>query len=306
MAKVSIIVPAYNRAHLLPESLGSVLSQDHKDIEIVIVDDGSTDDTADVIRGIDGPIVYLRQNNSGASVARNHGILRSTGDYLMFLDSDDILLPSAISRLARALDENEEFGAAYCGFVETRDGEVVRRSPLDRPSGNVFTEMATEYLCIVHSVMVRRECLAQVGLFDAKMRMYEDMEFNVRLAARYNFVFVPEHLAEYRLSHSQASKMTADIAAQRIYYMRRMRGYLRNGLLSRRKWWLVHQRIYGPGIARKALYEASAAYGAGDWARTLRRSAVAALLDPRFMLTKTWLSMTGRSACRALFRRRKP
>jgi glycosyltransferase involved in cell wall biosynthesis len=299
--KVSVIIPTYNRAHLLPESVGSVLSQGYESVEVVVVDDGSTDNTEEVVRSLGERVIYIRQKNSGASAARNYGVLCSSGEYVQFLDSDDVLLPTCIEKLAAALDANPDCGAAYCGWHEMdRPGHVSRSSPLDRPSGDVFVEMATQYLCIVHSMIVRRESLAASGLFDTSLRMYEDMDFNVRIAAHHRFVFVPEHLVEYRLWHSDLSRRRFDLRQQQQAYMKKMARWRDAGRLGPKEWSALRRHIYGIGRGERSMVEAYDAYNAGRWLGALASGLRAAFWDPRYIFTRNWCAMAGKSVFRSL------
>lgn len=301
MPRVSVVIPTYNRAHLLPESIESVLSQGYSDIEIVVVDDGSTDNTEEVVRGYGERVRYIRQRNSGASVARNLGMLYCTGDYLMLLDSDDVLLPTALTKLSAALGANPECGAAYCGWVETDSpGRISQEPSLDRPSGGVLAEMCTQYMCIVHSVMFRRECLASVGLFDPNLRMYEDMDFNVRLAARYQFVFVPERLVEYRLWHSQASRDTRDLRTQRELYLAGIEAYHAAGRLTREHVRAARHLICGATRGERCTTEAIAAFRAGDWREAWTNAVRGFALNPRSILRRTLWMIALKSLVRSL------
>lgn len=244
--KVSVIIPTYNRANLLPESVGSVLSQDYDSLEVLVVDDGSTDDTEEVAGGFGDRVRYLWQEKSGVSAARNLGILHARGEYLIFLDSDDVLLPGAVTKLAQALDGNPECGAAYCGWIETDGpGSVYKRSPLTRPSGWVFVEMCTEYISVVHSIMIRRDCVARAGMFDTRLSRFEDMDFNIRIAAHYRWVFVPEHLVEYRRWRTSAISTDSGLREAQILYMEKMTAFLRSGKLTRLQWLAIRKHIVG-------------------------------------------------------------
>lgn len=299
MATVSVIIPTYNRADLLPDSIGSVLAQDYKDIEVVVVDDGSSDNTREVVCAYGPPVRYCRQENAGESAARNLGILSSVGDYLMFLDSDDKLLPGAVAKLAATLDANPEYGAAYCGFTETDEsGKTCFESPLDKPSGDVFAKMCTEYLCIVHSVMTRRECLARSGLFDTLLTNYVDMDFNTRIAAHCKFVFVQEHLAEYRVAYSIASKVTPGRERQQHIYMTKMTQWHMLGRLTDDQLQQVRRLIYGPTPGEHHMHLAYDAYNNRRWNEAIANASRAAVHDPRYLMKKGWWSATLKSLVR--------
>lgn len=299
MTTVSVILPAYDSAQTLPDTVASVLNQDYADLEVVVVDDGSADDTVDVAAALG--VRCIRQANAGASAARNTGILNSSGEYLLFLDADDALLPGALQKLAGALDANPACGGAYCGWIETDSpGNVVYESPLDRPSGNVFSLMCTERLCICHSAMVRRSCIARAGLFDTQLTMFEDMDFHTRVAAQYEFAFVPEHLVEYRLWHRTASQERVGVEEQRRLYMSRMESYHRRGMLTRTDMRAIRRRVYPMTRTDRLMYDAYNAYAAGEWARAYPNALKAVVRDPRLAFQRNWLGLTTKSITRAL------
>ncbi|NEP84931.1 MAG: glycosyltransferase family 2 protein, partial [Okeania sp. SIO3B3] len=114
MPCVSVIIPAYNRADLIGETVDSVLAQTHPDIEIIVIDDGSTDNTADVLATYGSALRVIRQANAGQQAARNAGIRAATGDYIAFLDSDDLWLPHRIEAQLQRFEEVPEAGLVYC------------------------------------------------------------------------------------------------------------------------------------------------------------------------------------------------
>src|ERR1051326_446413 len=119
MAKVSIIIPAYNQAQFLAAAIESALQQTHRDVEVVVIDDGSTDDTRQVAERFANRIIYVYQENTGLPGARNRGIRESSGEYLCFLDSDDSYHSEKAQRQAELLDENPEIGFVYCDIITT-------------------------------------------------------------------------------------------------------------------------------------------------------------------------------------------
>src|SRR5215510_5872921 len=142
-ARVSVVIPAYNRADLIGETIRSVLNQTFDDFEIIIVDDGSTDSTKEVVSRFDGPIKYFYQENRGRSCARNRGFEVSGGDYVCFLDSGDVLEPRMLERQVSLLDSNSHLGFVYSDYQfinQTSEilprPEVFRGRPLRR--GEIF------------------------------------------------------------------------------------------------------------------------------------------------------------------------
>ena len=113
MPKVSVIIPAYNAARYLPEAIDSVLTQTYQDCEIILVDDGSTDDTAEVVSRYGTRVTYVQQSNQGVGAARNTGIDLARGDYLVFQDADDVLLPGKLEVQASFLDQHPDVDAVF-------------------------------------------------------------------------------------------------------------------------------------------------------------------------------------------------
>lgn len=300
MARVSVIIPTYNRADLIERSIESVLAQTYQDVEIIVVDDGSTDDTRQVVTSYGDRVGYIFQQRAGASAARNLGVLNSSGEYLMFLDSDDTIEATAIEKLARALDENPDCGGAYCGWRTIDDGIPTIVSSLDWPSGEVFVQICTQHLCLVHSVLVRRKCLAESGLFDPELPHYEDIDFWARVAARCKFVFVPEHLANYHRGHGSLSAQPAGLGRSKDHVIDKLSAYRRTGRLNRKEWRAVRRRIcvnYSSNCATIARH----ALDNGQYRRALAYSALALAYRPDtirrrgtlFPLLKAlWLTLT--------------
>ncbi len=191
MPKVSVIIPTYNRASMVCEAIDSVLAQTYPDFEVVVVDDGSTDGTGEVLRARYGDrIRYFYQENQGRAVARNRGIRASTGEYLIFLDSDDWLLPEALEIQVGFMGRHPEVDVAYGdGYYCDAEGHPLQRIGEERPSvpeGGLLPMMVLHNVVVAtHSAMVRRRALDLLGdpWFDEQLRGTEDADFWLRLAA---------------------------------------------------------------------------------------------------------------------------
>jgi glycosyltransferase involved in cell wall biosynthesis len=205
--RVSVIIPTHNRSQLLRAAIDSVLAQTHPAIEIIVVDDGSTDDTASVIAQYAGRVTCIEQANAGVSAARNTGFRASSGEYVNFLDDDDTFMPTKIERQVEVLDAKPEVGLAHCGYQHIdEEGTVLDTTGL-LPEGNVFKELVCECFLTVHSPLIRRQCLDEVGLFDEGLGYGEEWELFLRIAlAGYPFACVQEPLCTYRVH--RATKMT--------------------------------------------------------------------------------------------------
>ena len=208
MPLVSVVIPAYNAASFIDASVGSVLAQSFRDLEIVVVDDGSTDATADRVRAFGQRVRLVRQTNRGVSAARNAGVSLAQGRYVAFLDADDAWQPAKIDRQIEALRRHGDCGACYTAiqiadaqmrpFAEQRsaDGIVSRAALLVR--GNVVTGSASAVLC-------EKDAIVAAGGFDEQLSLCADWDAWVRLAERTRFAYVDEPLVVYRRTGASMS-----------------------------------------------------------------------------------------------------
>ena len=188
-SRVSVLMPTLNRAHLLPRAITSVLGQSHDDWELIIVDDGSTDDTPDVVRSFDDRrLIYLPlADNVGVSAARNVGLGRASGDYVAFLDSDDEFDPgklaAQVGRFAANPHGLERLGVVLGVTQWLTSPEIVTRAEDDAAWDGWAAELIWEYPKHTWStMMVRREVLESVGGFDERLRASEFFDLSIRLA----------------------------------------------------------------------------------------------------------------------------
>ena len=183
---MSVVIPCYNQGRFLREAIESVLHQTYPAAEIVVVNDGSTDDTATVARSYEG-VRYIEQRNQGAPAARNTGVSSSTGDLLVFLDADDRLQPHALATGVESLTANPEW-AFVSGSVRViaEDGSP-RYVPKQQPrSGDPYIQLLrSNYIWTPGVVMYRREMLRAVNGFDTSAGASADYELNLRIAARF-------------------------------------------------------------------------------------------------------------------------
>jgi glycosyltransferase involved in cell wall biosynthesis len=214
MPRISVVIPTYNRANLISETLDSVLSQTVNDIEVIVVDDGSTDATPAVVSSYQR-VRYLHQANAGQAAARNAGIRMAMGEYIAFVDDDDLWLPN---KLAQQLDclHAESAAWVYCDalvFDGTSGQPLHRFSQINTPhNGHVGAQLLIRDFIASPTPMVRRDVFDRVGLFDASplLRRREDWEMWLRIAAHYPLSYIPEPLARYR-SHEQTATRSEDI-----------------------------------------------------------------------------------------------
>ncbi len=207
MPTVSVIIPTYNRASTIGQAVESVLAQTYADFEAIIVDDGSTDRTCDVVAPYvarsNGRVRYLLQPNAGAPAARNLGIRKARGEYVVFLDSDDLYLPGRLEAGVRPLLTAPDVGASYVDArVMDAQGAVLLPSWLGRwggaRSGWILADLFRVDLVQTNTVTIRRRVFDDVGLFDEVLWSGQDTDLWWRIARRYQIVGVPECQAVIR------------------------------------------------------------------------------------------------------------
>ncbi|MGK7957032.1 MAG: glycosyltransferase family 2 protein [Crocosphaera sp.] len=210
MVKVSIVIPAYNAMRYLPETLDNLLQQTYKNFEAIIVNDGSTDNIKDWFTTIsDERVRLISQENKGLSGARNTGIENAKGDYLAFLDADDLWEPTKIEKQVKVLDNNPEAGLVYTDVaIIDSDGIATGRIFKEKVEGYIWKELTQRNFVACGSVaMVRRECFEKVGNFDRNLGSFvEDWDMWLRIAVDYPFKVVQEPLVYYRQHPNSASK----------------------------------------------------------------------------------------------------
>ena len=203
MRKVSVIIPTYNRLPMLKEAVDSVLSQDFEDVELIVVDDGSTDGTAGEIKKYGGRIRFLQvSENRGVSAARNKGLLHARGKYVAFLDSDDLWVKGKLKIQVAFLDDNPQYPLCYTDEIWVRKGKRVNPKVRHaKYSGWIFEKCLP--LCIISpsSAMMRRTLFSRIGLFDEALPVCEDYDFWLRVSARFPVFFINRKLIIKRGGH---------------------------------------------------------------------------------------------------------
>lgn len=196
-ASVSVIIPAYNASRFLGECLRSVLNQTHPPTEVIVVDDGSTDNTAEVVHAFGSQIRYTRKENGGPSSARNVGLRIATGYYIAFQDADDVWLPEKLALQVDYLAKHPEHALVYSDLseVDVRLGVLqpskYRAIGVKPREGYVFERQVINGFIFPPTTLFRREVMERIGLFDESLQQQEDTEFFVRLTYHYTVGFVP-------------------------------------------------------------------------------------------------------------------
>lgn len=212
---VSIVIPAFNAAAFLSETLESALSQTYPNIEIIVVDDGSTDNTRDIVaRCATSAVQYLHQSNAGVSAARNAGFRHSHGEFVCFMDADDWFYPENIAAKVSAMQHHASAALVHAA-VEVTDGALQPTGHVMRgKSGKVLSDLlqyAPPAIPCPSNALIRRSALEQVGLFDTQLSTSADYEMWLRLASAFDVIALPEVLVKYRV---HAAGMFANLALQ--------------------------------------------------------------------------------------------
>lgn len=206
-AKVSVVIPCYNGAKYLRETLGSALAQTHAPLEVIVIDDGSTDDSAAIAESFGPPVRVIRQSNQGESVARNRGIDEATGDWIAFLDADDWWETTKLEQQVKvALESPRPYVCVYTGFYKFTLSSKRNPSlivPWPEPEDRIMRLF--DWSVMPSSAMVRRDVFGTLR-FPVTIRHGEDFIFFAQLRDLGEFYGIPAGLTGYRMSASQQSK----------------------------------------------------------------------------------------------------
>jgi glycosyltransferase involved in cell wall biosynthesis len=235
MPEVSIVIPAYNSADTIIETIQSIFNQTFSNYEIIIIDDGSTDDTKQVLEPYMHKIEYYAQRNQGQSAARNEGIQKAKGDFIAFLDDDDLLHPDNLKIKLGILKKHPEIGAVFSDFrLFNKDNFITPKSPLDFYKslkrykkdvadifrekkrlrltekfeveyfyGNIFDDLFMGNFILTSSFIARKKFADEIGWFKPDIRAQEDYEFYLRFSKKHPMAFVNETLVDYRRGDNQ-------------------------------------------------------------------------------------------------------
>ncbi|HEY1266707.1 MAG TPA: glycosyltransferase family 2 protein [Candidatus Binatia bacterium] len=246
MPRVSVIIPAYNRKAMLCEAVDSVLAQNYRDFELFVVDDGSTDGTSEELAArYGGRVRMLRQANRGVAAARNFGVRCSDGEYVAFLDSDDLWRPKKLALQVKFMEADRRRRICQTEEIWIRNGVRVNPKTKHRkPSGEVFR--ASLELCLVSpsAVLMTRELFDDVGGFDETFSVCEDYDLWLCIARDHHVELVPESLVIKRGGHAdQLSRSTWGFDRFRVQALKKL---LRSGLCGEKRAWAID------ALARKA------------------------------------------------------
>lgn len=214
---ISVIIPTYNRARVIKEAIDSVLNQTVKNVELIVVDDGSTDHTEEVLKAFHSDIRVLKQKTKGVSAARNRGIAEASGEFIAFLDSDDLWLPGKLTAQVDFFQSNPEALVCQTEEIWIRNGKRV--NPKKRHmkfSGMIFEQSLP--LCIVSpsAVMMRKSLFKKVGCFDETLPACEDYDLWLRVSCQYPIHLISTPLIIKRGGHEDQLSKTPLLDTYRI------------------------------------------------------------------------------------------
>lgn len=217
---VSVIMPAYNSSAYIAEAIGSVLDQDYGNLELIVVDDGSSDDTTALARSFGEKVTVIEQANSGPAAARNRGVMQARGELLAFMDSDDVWAPGKVKAQVDYLQQHPDVGIVYgrlIRWLEKEDGTFdpppgPGSPPSDRPvapdrSGWIYPELLLDSVIWIVTAMVRRPIWDALGGMDESLRCGEDYDFFIRASRICRMHELDEVLASYRIHRQSACQI---------------------------------------------------------------------------------------------------
>jgi glycosyltransferase involved in cell wall biosynthesis len=209
MTTVSVIIPAYNAIKYLSESLDSILAQTYPDFEVIIVNDGSTDNLIEWASQLTDPRVKLiSQENRGSAGARNTGLNHAQGKYIAYLDADDLWDVTKLAKQVEVLEQNPEVGLVYTWIERINEqGTSIGKPFKINLEGDIWEKLTEKNVIAPSSAMIRRSCFEKVGMFDVSLQAFgEDWDMWLRIAACYRVQVIPEALCSYRECATSVSK----------------------------------------------------------------------------------------------------
>jgi glycosyltransferase involved in cell wall biosynthesis len=303
---VSVIIPAYNAARFVHQAVQSVLEQTYGHHEIIVVDDGSTDETREVLRRFHGRLTYLSQPNRGAAAARNNGIRAAKGDFLCFLDADDLWVLNKLQFQVDFLQKHPNIallsgrcqkfiddGSAYAPFGAQ---DLVERTARLFPASTAFTKLLKYNFIPTSTVMIRKQSFERVGFFDSNLIPVEDRDMWLRISASFDVAHLPWVLCAKRLHPTNISTDKARMLYTRARVLEKNRALFPD-LVSARFWNRQLAKLYA-NAGRLALID--------NHKREARRAAIHSLKNElNAKAAMLWLaSFMGRRAIQRFLRSR--
>ena len=234
MPKVSVITPTYNRAHFICETIDSVLAQTYKDYEIIVVDDGSTDNTKEVLMRYGDKVRYFYQQNQGQATASNYAVSQSLGEYLAFIDDDDLWLPAKLERQVEVLEKNPELGFVCSESHAFKENGQIVHWKKEKLKTEDFQSMFDGNFIIHATVVLRKKCFQDVGGYDARLRTTQDYDLWLRLTRKYKFLYMNIPLTKYRVHNHNLHKNLKQKLKDHLFIFRKEENVSHLNLYQRR------------------------------------------------------------------------
>ena len=222
---VSVIIPTYNRNNIISRAIDSVIKQTYDNIEIIVVDDGSTDNTKQILRQFRGKVKYIYKINGGVSSARNKGIEEAKGELIAFLDSDDYWMPDKIEKQIKYLIINKERSGVLTNYEFVDNGSLLKVVNIEFivNNGDVQLVRLINNLQTMCTILMKKEVFSKVGYFDEKVKTAEDIDMLLRIVSMYNIGSINESLVKvYVDNQSLATKL---FTGNRLIAIRKIKEY---------------------------------------------------------------------------------
>lgn len=258
--RISVIIPSYNRASFLLEAVESVYKQTFPDFELIIIDDGSTDETTEALKKFPRSFLYRFQENQGVSKARNLGLTLARGEWVAFLDSDDLWLPKKLETQMRFLSEHPETRICQTQEIWIRKGRRVNpQKKHQKYSGHIFAPSLQLCLVSPSAVMIQKQLLDEVGYFDETLPACEDYDLWLRISSKHPIYLIDQPLVVKRGGHSD--QLSHTIPALDRYRIQALKKILGSGQLSHDQYVIAFKEletkchIYGQGCLKRGKIE---------------------------------------------------
>lgn len=233
---ISVIIPTYNRENHVTKAIQSVIDQTYNNIEIIVVDDGSTDNTRNIVSTYQDKIIYIYKNNGGVSSARNIGISKAKGDYISFLDSDDSWYPEKLKKQMDYLSVNKYLAGVLCDveFIN-HNNELMKVSNIRKqiPHDGIIVKYLFIKLLTMCSILTHKDVFDSIGTFDESLNTAEDIDMLLRIASRYKIGVLSEPLVQINRGSSELRKKL--FTGNRLIVLKKFKQFNKNFVKQNRR-----------------------------------------------------------------------
>jgi len=247
---ISVVIPSFNTGQYLKEAIESVFTQSFQDYELIVVDDGSTDNTKEICEKYKDRLIYIYQENKGPASARNTGIRYAQGKFIALLDADDMFLPNKLERQIQAFEENPEIDCCYTQCYFCNENGVVYDTFLKNhrcPDDPLRYFVSVIFPATSSAIMVRKKCLFEIGLYDENLERCEDYDLEIRLASNCRFWYIDEPLVKIRHHSSNMSRSASPLLDHKLMIkVWQKNDHILSKLNCKYRWWLAKE-YYGLG-----------------------------------------------------------